>query len=423
MSLPSRKPYLTLKSSIAELFKAETRYLKASNQKESVFEKPYFDLEYQTMHLKIPRPDWPTWYLPPWKLGKWRTFPDVGGGALPTYKCPGCMLYADPTYDCEKDPVEIHAARWCTDTPWTGTDRLFERKGVPQGSKVAPGTFVGGVSAGDTALRVYAEKGSIRSFTIGAWAYIGPSIAAFVDPAISEHRICGLMIDGAGSMCIACADVKYCSCENPSVAFSIASYDSTIDPGGSAYVTVTGGCGPYSYSVSGTGYSASGTGTVGTISSASGTCGVEYAVYVTVTAKDFCGTEKTCVIRNTGGKWTISVAPFVRCFNLPGGGRCVSCFHTSCAGNCTGPQLITQVDNLTKWAITGYSCNCCNYGCSANCWESCLEWCPEGTETPPQCTPPGVCDQGVDVCLNFSTCAPDTVEKCVWACSGSNCNY
>jgi hypothetical protein len=266
---------------------------------------------------------------------------------LPTYKCNGCLLDADPTFDCIKDPVEIHAARWCTNTPWTGTGKLFERKGVPQGSKVAPGTFVGGVSAGDTALRVYAEIGSIKSFNIGAWAYLGPSIAAFVDPTIAEHRICGLMIDGAGSMCIACADVKCCSCDNPPVAFSIASYDSTIDPGGSAYVTVTGGCGPYSYSVSGTGYTASGTGTVGTISSASGACGTDYTPTVTVTAKDVCGTEKTCVIRNTGGHWGAICTYDV---GAPCGfGTCIP------AGCAVGYTDTRYVDDY-KWTYDTYDC-------------------------------------------------------------------
>lgn len=353
MSSPSRKPYLTLKSSVAELFKAETRYLKTSSQKESVFEKPYYDYEYRTMHLKIPRPDWPTWRLPPWKLGKWRTFGDVGGGALPIYKCNGCLLDADPTFDCVKDPVEIHAARWCTDTPRTGTDRLFERKGIPQGSKVAPGTFVGGVSAGDTALRVYAEKGSIKSFNIGAWAYIAPSVAVWVDPTIVEHRICGLMIDGGGNRCIACADVKCgCDCANPPAAFKIDSYDSTIAPGGSAYVTVSGGCEPYSYSVSGTGYTASGTGTVGTISSASGTCGVHYGPIATVTARDLCGTEKTCVIRNTGGSWVQKSTTVV----IEGSGSLVSGSFPDCIYATCNFELITENKKQTQniWScVTG----------------------------------------------------------------------
>ena len=371
MSSPSRKPYLTLKSSIAELFKAETRYLKASNQKESVFEKPYYDLEYQHMHLKIPKPDWPTWYLPPWKLGKWRTFGDIDGGAKPTYKCSGCMLYADPTFDCVKDPVEIHSARWCTDTPMVGTTGLFERKGVPQGSKVAPGTFVGGVSAGDTALRVYAEKGSIKSFTIGAWAYIGPSIAAWVDPAIAEHRICGLMIDGAGSMCIACADVNCCSCDNPPVAFSIASYDSTIAPGGSSYVTVSGGCGPYTFSVSGLGYTITGTEATGTVTSASGVCGTNYGAVATVTVKDVCGSTKTCVIRNTGGTW---VEKSTTVCGLSGIGT-----YFWVPGNAEGWTLTLGFQKQTQ--ETTFGGNCSGGGgsfCADVCFPggvTCAQWC------------------------------------------------
>lgn len=312
MSSQARKPYLNLKSSIAELFKAETRYLKQSNQIESVFEKPYLDQESQAMHLKIPKPDWPTWYLPPWKLEKWKIFPPgTKGGAKPTVGCPGCALYADPSFNCAKDPVEIHAGIYCTNTPGAATNRLVSKKTTnydhvgPFGPVKSPthGSVVTGVVAGDTVLAVYAEKGTIKSVSVGAWAYIGPSAAVFVDPALPEHRICGRMIDGAGSVCIACADVKCCNCAAPPSAFSIVSYDSTIAPGGTAYVTVTGGCEPYTFSVSGLGYTIASSKAIGTVTSADGTCGVNYGAVATVTIKDVCGTSKTCKIRNAGGGW------------------------------------------------------------------------------------------------------------------------
>jgi hypothetical protein len=303
VSSQARRPYLGLKDSIATLFKAETRYLKESNQVESASEKPYLDQDRAKMHFDMPKWDWPAWHLNPWKPQKWGFGKGVKGGALPIPGCPGCALYADPSFDCVKDPVEIHAGIWCTNTPGASTDRMMTKKSKGPGSTA--GVKVAGVAAGDTTLEIYAQVGRIKEISIGSWASIGPSASVWVDPQVPQHTICGRMVDGAGSVCIACTDVTcaVCNCASPPSPFSIVSYDSTITPGGTAYVTVTGGCGPYTFTVAGTGYTVVGSGATGTVTSANGTCGVNYGVYVTVTVKDVCETEKTCVIRNTGGAW------------------------------------------------------------------------------------------------------------------------
>ncbi len=62
MSSRPRRPYLrkSFGSSLHEFFTAFVRYLKQSNRKESVFEKPYLDDNYRLMHLQLPVPRWPS---------------------------------------------------------------------------------------------------------------------------------------------------------------------------------------------------------------------------------------------------------------------------------------------------------------------------------------------------------------------------
>lgn len=61
MSFSARKPYLKLKKSITQFFKSRAVFIKQLNQKFSEFEKPYYEIEYPSMHLSIPEPDWPSY--------------------------------------------------------------------------------------------------------------------------------------------------------------------------------------------------------------------------------------------------------------------------------------------------------------------------------------------------------------------------
>jgi len=53
-----RRPYLNLKQSMVEFFKTPAHYLKEFTGKWSIFDKPYLDQDYRTMHLDLPIPDW-----------------------------------------------------------------------------------------------------------------------------------------------------------------------------------------------------------------------------------------------------------------------------------------------------------------------------------------------------------------------------
>jgi hypothetical protein len=59
MASSKRRPYLGLKRSIREFFTDPIRWIKEGNRQESLFEKPYRDLDYRKMHLDWSLPDWP----------------------------------------------------------------------------------------------------------------------------------------------------------------------------------------------------------------------------------------------------------------------------------------------------------------------------------------------------------------------------
>jgi len=85
--------------------------------------------------------------------------------------------------------------------------------------------------------------------------------------------------------------------------------DDTIDDANPASVGVLNGCPPYTYGVSGTGYSINPIGgsykPIAVVTAAAGTCGEDYSAYATVTITDMCGTIVTKKIRNTDGQWAI----------------------------------------------------------------------------------------------------------------------
>lgn len=64
----ARKPYLGLKQSLVEFFRAPVVFMKQINEKFSETEKPYLEDEYQSMHLRWPRWQWGSWRwrFPPW---------------------------------------------------------------------------------------------------------------------------------------------------------------------------------------------------------------------------------------------------------------------------------------------------------------------------------------------------------------------
>jgi len=236
----ARKPYLNLKKSVTEFFSSPARFLKPSGQKESQFEKPYLDSEYQAMHLDLPIPDWPTWKFDegksplirernkrefnPKKYLSTYAVTDLNKGGI----CPGCALYIDPVFGKCENPVEVHAGIFCTFDP-------------PKGS--------------DCSLKILSESSS-QTVTTGAYWSMGPSKAVWLDPNVAEHIIIAEMIDGAGNTCHSIMQETCGDTCPPTIefAFDDDSTPDTIVAGSHIDVYVTGGTGPFTYVVSGTGY-------------------------------------------------------------------------------------------------------------------------------------------------------------------------
>lgn len=105
MAGSAKKPYLRLKKSLVDFFRAPVVFIKQINQKFSEFEKPYLDSEYQQMHL-----DWPSWtWGGPWSGPK---FPPSGPfGSVPKIYTVGCVVHCWHYDDCE-DWVECSVLHW-----------------------------------------------------------------------------------------------------------------------------------------------------------------------------------------------------------------------------------------------------------------------------------------------------------------------
>lgn len=322
------KTRLGRKSSLVEFYKAPSRYLKESNQIESAFEKPYLDIDYNKMHLDIPAPDWPTWNFD-WKLGS-------GGGPMADEytNCRGCGLsyWRVPFKDCEKYPLNIHASWWCSSHESRGL--RWSEKGV-----------------GDIAVELI--SGNIKEITDGSFVNLFPDKDIWLDPTVSNHVILAQMTDIYGTPCFLVVEQEcdVCTCPSGDFAYDDGSTPDTIAPGGSITLYVSGGCPPYSWSVSGLGYTldnASTTDVTNGLNSASGTCGVNYGPIATVTVTDDCSDSVSFGIRSTGGSgWAIQCS-FGACgcgalgvgyedviVDINGGCRArYGCCASACAGNC-----------------------------------------------------------------------------------------
>ncbi len=177
---------------------------------------------------------------------------------------------------------------------------------------------------------------------------------------------------------IECAE---CDCP-PGVAFSYDDPTSsdTIAPSGTATVAVTaGGGGPYTWSVTGTGYSLPATTDTltNTLSADAGSCGL-----ATITITDCCGTGVTGYVRNTTGSW-----------------RDTNYCTDTCAG-VTGTCGIA-IRNVGRYRFKRY-CGC--WGTAAN--QACQGMCGSPTE----CLTNGFDLPGV----------PGRMDRCQWGCAGED---
>lgn len=105
MAGSARKPYLRLKKSLVDFFRAPIVFIKNINQKFSEFEKPYKGEAYPQMHLNWPKGDWGG----PWTGPK---RPPTGPfGKVPTVWTVGCVVHCWHHQDCD-EWVDCSVLHW-----------------------------------------------------------------------------------------------------------------------------------------------------------------------------------------------------------------------------------------------------------------------------------------------------------------------
>jgi len=269
-----RKIYLMNEESLVEFFKRPVRYLKENtSQKESAFEKPYLDESYRRMHFSFPNPDWPQ--IPPG--GPFPPLPPLVPPEIPKEGVCAITCY-EPLSDCD-EPV------WCHPSIWTGQDP--DCTGCQW---IVEGAFLS-----------YSWHSTVGGEPRKTW---GIDIEIDED-LVNEDGVALIKVqmqDIAGNLCGEEIEVT-CKVCPPEVEIS---WDSDLSAetigqgnGGDAQagVYVTGGLGPYDWSVSGTGFSmlnASTDGVGNTLLADDTACGT-----ATITVTDYCGDTTTGYVRCT----------------------------------------------------------------------------------------------------------------------------
>ena len=329
MPWSKRKPYVydedqrtpagRIRSSLGDFFRAPVRHLKESNEKESQFEKPYRGGSYNKMHLDLP---WPKFRrgedrIPGSIFGDMPSLTHTfffdeglcsftGGGELEVGEWKRVSGFMSLT------PPQSGAGEWL----WTVVSshseieiNILEHGKSPKVEVRALAEFEG------TAL-VCAECGYsgalVDSYTMekagvgfvdlqlfnNQWNFIDRNTSLPVEGGVeTTYR------DGSKVTC-GCVEFTYpssCSTVTPVSFRAYGVNPETIIRSNSVTLTVQDGLGPYTWSVSGTGFSIAAL-TSGTSNSliADGTaCGT-----ATVTVTDFCGNSDTYEVRCTTGSWS-----------------------------------------------------------------------------------------------------------------------
>lgn len=169
MAGSARKPYLRLKKSLVDFFRAPIVYLKNINQKFSEFEKPYLEGEYPQMHL-----EWPSWNWGPWKTPQ--LGPVTPFGSIPQIKV-GCVLHCWHWNDCE-DWI------YCSVLHWSGS--LAKELGTFEVTGDILEWYLSGAATDDIRIKVNSEV----SNPIVSVKYTDPVGNRCYDDAEIECNVC-----------------------------------------------------------------------------------------------------------------------------------------------------------------------------------------------------------------------------------------
>lgn len=309
MSSSRRRLYLDLGSSFLTLFKTQAYYLKELTGKQSILEKPYLDQDYRKMHLNL------------------KGTSQGAGGSEPSP--------TDPRF-------RYHTFQFAPGHCWVGSANAvcgeeFEISlmivNIPPQMREAKANFSAG-SSNPTAVQFLGITSGMDSFSANARfkvtdSYVGTvTICASASlsgqllkefkvkiplnfqaslalaTALGVQKVSESYYDGIGWPC-GCVDVAVsCGlCDDSAIAWNSSSAE-TIARNGSASVAILdplGNGGPYSWSVSGTGFtltSATTTGLSNTLQANSTACGS-----ATITVTGCGGNTAVGYVRCTTGRW------------------------------------------------------------------------------------------------------------------------
>lgn len=381
-----RRLYLNLKQSITKLFKTPAHYLKEMTGKWSIFDKPYLDQDYRAMHLKWPAPTWKGsgGKVPPhvWpkRPGKHTFIFDVGT----------CTIWSFGG-DCG-EIIEISG--WIWDPYFVSGETTFNWSAVSDNPGLA--SIIGidvsgdGISAHIKIQLSDTESGTaticVKATMVGGTALkeaeYAPTPKGWI-PTI-EYAFENLLPTGEQRAIIShdcgCVDIEVTCCDDSEMAWDSGTSAETIAREASATVAITdsGGLGgPYSWSVSGTGFTLDNATTVGltnTLNADATACGT---ATITVTGCD--GTVVIGYVRCTTGQWVSQ--GFICDYGAQSGGyncniisgnqmltvslRYYDCFHI---GYCTGVGATdgcSGFPGLFDCSTSGYSPPACDVN---SCW-------------------------------------------------------
>jgi hypothetical protein len=351
----SRKPQTAARS----LFRQPSRYIREALAKESEFEKPYLSSDPRVVHLDPPEPWWPNYKLPPFYP------PNPLPGSPPQW-----ILIPPDDHEYPGCPCCFNVV-WneCDDKLWSGgryplvwNQKYHPSKGFKHSWKIKgdykEGTIIHeAIDPGTPDYSSFGDQWDNFYFQFedshegaDSWSYV---TLCKVIAGVCEH------CEEYWAMCEGGCD---CASETYSFTLDTDTTPETIVPGSSITVAVLGGCGPFSWVVSGVGYSFAKPITQSargnTLFLVDEPCGAGADAYGMITITDDCGTVVTTEIRNAEAGWK-------SCMGGAGGPTV-----------CVGPETIT----LGIWQVT-YTCglgptNVCTAhdGLTYTCLGETLNW-------------------------------------------------
>lgn len=311
MASSKRRPYLGLKRSLREFFTDPVRWIKEGNRRESIFEKPYLDQDYRKMHLDWSWPDWPS-------IGSSVDTPsgqfgDLSGQNVIVWT-PGLCWLGVASCRCGESfelnvrivqlPPHISPLVFAYNV-WSDTEGVEIESITPTSETEAlvRGRVVDEDFSGVATICGYAQLVSGQLVNKTYWEGRPREFSQWTGVSLEEQINKTIYFDDAWYDCgctmvsVDCLDCATCA----AVAYDDAGSDDTIARNNSATVAVTGGCGPFSWTVSGTGFtldSATTSGLTNTLNADGTACGT-----AKITVTDACENTTDGFVQCTTGAW------------------------------------------------------------------------------------------------------------------------